>query len=254
MKRVFIYLLISLLFLQISPILSLAQSLNAYQIIQKASQNRFGDSSYGEMKMQIVRPKYTRTLEMKNWSLGNDYSMVLITAPAKESGQVFLKRQNEMWNWIPGISRMMKLPPSMMSQGWMGSDYTNDDVINANALVEKYSHRIMGEEQVSGYDCYIIESMPLPDAKIIGGKKLSWVSKVDYFILKTQSFDEEDVLIRTELASDIKSFGNHRLPCRFEIIAEEKKDNKTIIEILTLDFEIKIETSFFSQSNMKALK
>ena len=94
--------------------------LTGLEIVKKANDLRYGETSKGEMEMTLVRPTWKRTIAMKMWTKGTDYSMVIITAPAKEKGQVFMKRKTEMWNWIPRISRMIKLPPSTMSQGWLG--------------------------------------------------------------------------------------------------------------------------------------
>ena len=227
---------------------------DAREIIKKASDNRFGKTSFGIMKMKIIRPKWSRTLEMKNWSKGEDYSLVLITAPAKEKGQVFLKRKNEMWNYIPKISRMIKLPPSMMSQGWMGSDYSNDDIINQNSLLDNYDHKIAGSEKSGGKDCYKIESVPKKDADIVWGKKISWISKDDFFMMKSESYDEDGFLVRTETASDIKTFGTKKLPSKYTIVPADEEGYKTVFEIVTIKFDIKLDDSFFSQANMKRVK
>src|SRR6056297_2767371 len=121
---------------------------DAREIVQKADQLLRGESSYAEIKMLIHRPKWERTIEMKSWSKGDKYSLVYITAPAKERGQVFLKRENEMWNWLPSINRTIKIPPSMMMQSWMGSDLTNDDIVNESSLVKDYTHEILGKETI----------------------------------------------------------------------------------------------------------
>ncbi len=227
---------------------------DATAIIKKASEVRFGDNSFGLMRMTIERPKYTRTVDMKNWTLGDDYSMVLITAPERDKGQVFLKRKKEMWNYVPKISRMIKLPPSMMSQGWMGSDYSNDDIVNQNSLVENYEHKILGSEKIGSSDCYKIQSIPKESAEVVWGKKISWITKKDFFVLKTESFDEDGELLRTELASEVKNFGKFTLPSRFTIIPADKPQQKTIFEILELDFDVKLTEDFFTQANMKRVK
>ena len=95
--------------------------------------------------MTIERPTWSRTISMKSWALGTEYSLIYITAPAKEKGQVFLKRKNEMWNWVPSIERMVKIPPSMMMQSWMGSDFTNDDMVRESSIVKDYTHKLLGE-------------------------------------------------------------------------------------------------------------
>ncbi len=138
------------LFLFNSLILS-AQTLTATDIVRKADEKFNGEkSSIMVMSMTIIRPTWQRTVEFKNWSLGRDYALTLITAPAKDADQTFLKRGTEMWSWNPAISRLIKLPPSMMSQGWMGSDYTNDDILKESSVVNDYTHEIIGEENISG--------------------------------------------------------------------------------------------------------
>ena len=142
------------------------------EIVKKADEKFRGMSSQGELTMTIERPSWSRTVSMKNWTLGNEFSLIYITAPAKEKGQVFLKRQNEMWNWVPSIERMIKIPPSMMMQSWMGSDFTNDDLVKESSLVKDYAHNLLSEEKIEGYDCYKIELIPNEDAPVVWGKIL----------------------------------------------------------------------------------
>jgi outer membrane lipoprotein-sorting protein len=132
------------------------QAQDATEIVREAYEKVNGSSSYIEMRMEIVRPEWTRNISMKTWALGMKYSMVYITAPAQEKGQVFMKRDNEMWNWQPKINRMIKLPPSMMMQSWMGSDFTNDDLINQASIVHDYTHKILSTEIHEGFECWKI--------------------------------------------------------------------------------------------------
>ncbi len=228
--------------------------LTATDIIIKANDLRYGETSQGIMEMTLVRPKWTRSVSMKMWTKGTDYSLVLITGPAKEKGQVFMKRKTEMWNWIPKISRMIKLPPSTMSQGWMGSDYTNDDMMNEGSLVQKFNHKIIRSEKFEEMDCWVIESTPKDDDDVIWGKKVSWISKDGFFSLKTESYDEDMYLVKTEIASDIIIMGGKRLPSNFEIIPEDNPGNKTIVILKDIVFDQPIDDSFFSQQNMKRIR
>jgi outer membrane lipoprotein-sorting protein len=142
-------------------------------------------NSYSEMSMQIVRPKYTRTIEFKAWGETDGNSITLITAPAKEKGQSFLKSGSNMWSWNPAIQRVIKMPASMMSQGWMGSDYTNDDILKESSLVKDFTHKITGNENAGGEACYRIELTPLPDADVVWGKIVMWISETEFFEMKT---------------------------------------------------------------------
>ncbi len=231
-----------------------SQPLTAKQIVEKSDNLQRGKTNYSVFSMTIIRPKWSRTIEMKNWSKGRDYAMTYITAPAKDKGQVFLKRNNEMWNWVPSISRMIKIPPSMMSQGWMGSDYTNDDILKESSIVVDYNHKIIGEEKISGIDCYKIELIPKEETAVVWGKVIKWISKKEHWQLKTEYFDEDNELVRTELASEIKQFSDRKLPSKLEIIPADKPGQKTEVIVKSAKFNIKLDDGFFSQQNMKRVR
>jgi outer membrane lipoprotein-sorting protein len=250
MKKL-IFVIFVLLFFSATAI---SQDLTATEIVQKADNLQRGNSSRGTMIMKIIRPKWTREIRMKNWSLGRDYSMTYIMAPPKDKGQVFLKRKNEMWNWVPSISRMIKIPPSMMSQGWMGSDYTNDDILKESSIVVDYDHKLIGEEEVSGIPCYEIEMLPKEEAAVVWGKVIKWISKEKFWQLKSEYFNEDGELIRTEIASKVKQYGDRKLPSHLEIIPADKPGQKTVVDVPEAEFNIKLEESFFSLQNMKRVR
>jgi outer membrane lipoprotein-sorting protein len=228
---------------------------NATEIIKKADNKWNGEkSSQSTMTMTIVRPTWERTIQFKIWTLGRDYSMTLITAPAKEKGQAFLKRDTEMWNWMPTISRMIKLPPSMMADGWMGSDYTNDDILKESSLVVDFDHKIIGSETIDGWDCYKIEMLPKEEAAVVWGKIIKWISKDEYLMMKSEYYDEDEYLVKTELGTDVKMMDDRKIPSRIEIIPADKENQKTIVVIDDIKFNISIQNSFFSQQNMKRLR
>jgi outer membrane lipoprotein-sorting protein len=186
--------------------------------------------------------------------MGRDKSVSLVTAPARDKGQSFLKGGNEMWSWNPSINRLIKLPPSMLSQGWMGSDYTNDDILKESSIVNDYNHSIVGEQTINGYLCYVIEMKPKADAAVVWGKIKSYITKEKYFTLKAEYFDEYGELVRTNLLSDIKKMDDREMPTRIEIIPADEPDNRTIVVIENTQFNVKIADDFFSQQNMKRLR
>ena len=232
-----------------------SQEISATDIVRKADEKFNGEkSSYSVMSMTIIRPEWKRTIEFKNWSLGRDFALALITAPAKETGQAFLKRGSEMWSWNPSISRLIKLPPSMMSQGWMGSDYTNDDILRESSVVNDYTHEIIGEESIGGRLCYKIKMTAREDASIVWGKQIRWIDKKDFLVLKAELYDEDGYLVRTETGSDIKTMDGRTITAKIELAPEEEPENKTLIEIMEIKFNIPVEESFFSQQNMKRVR
>ncbi len=242
----------TLLFIIITMLFSVSLiAQDAEEIVKKAYEKNEGNSQYAEMTMQIVRPKWQRQISFKVATLGKEYSMVLITEPAKDRGQTFLKVENEMWMWNPQISRIVKLGPSMMSQGWMNSDYSNDELLNSGSIVTDYTKKIIGSETVNGSDCYKIELTPKADKNIVWGKQILWISKDGYLILKNEFYDEDDFLVKTHIASNIKTMDGRKIPTRFEIISEDEPDNKTIINLTYVNFDIKVNKSFFTQQNMR---
>ncbi len=232
-----------------------AQGLTAAEIIKKADEKFNGEkSSMMVMSMTIIRPTWQRTVEFKNWTMGRDYALTLITAPAKDVGQTFLKRGNEMWNWNPSISRLIKLPPSMMSQGWMGSDYTNDDIMKESSVVNDYTHEITGEETIEGRECYRIKMVAKENAAVVWGHQVRWVDKKEFLVLKAEYYDEDGVLIRTETGSDIKDMDGRMIETRIVLTPVDEPGNSTVIIIKDIKFNIPVQESFFSQQNMKNIR
>jgi outer membrane lipoprotein-sorting protein len=232
-----------------------AQSLTAVDIVRKADEKFNGEkSSLMVMSMTIVRPAWQRTIEFKNWTLGRDYALTLITAPAKDAGQSFLKRTTEMWNWNPSINRLIKLPPSMMSQGWMGSDYTNDDILKESSVVNDYTHEISGVEVIDGRECFRIIMVAKEDAAVVWGHQIRWIDKNEYLILKAELYDEDGILVRTETGSDIRTMDGRNIQTKIELLPADEPGNKTIVTITEIKFNIPLQEGFFSQQNMRNIR
>jgi outer membrane lipoprotein-sorting protein len=227
---------------------------NATEIVQRANDLLLGKTSQGTNTMTLIRPDWTREVSMKVWSKGIDYYMILITAPAREKGQVFMKRDKEMWNWIPSINKMIKLPPSMMSQSWMGSDFTNDDLLKESSIVVDYNHKIIGHEFINEDDCYKIEMIPKPEAAVVWGKIITWIAKDKYYQLKSEFYDEIGTLISVQYADEIEALHDRVLPTRLTIIPKDKDGNKTVLKLENMIFNKDIPISFFSQQNMKRVR
>ena len=242
-----------LIFLFFSTFNICAQDAN--QILKNSEQKIQGiKSSYQEMMIKIVRPKWSKEMTMKGWSIGEDYFASVVLSPAKEKGTVFLKRENEVWNYIPSIERTIKLPPSMMMQNWMGTDFTNDDLVQRSSITDDYTNTIIGNEIIDGLDCWIIELIPNEDAAVVWGKLMMWIDKRDYMQLKTQFFDEYDEMISIMTGKAIKSFDGKKLPAIIEFVPLDKEGNKTIVERLVWKFDIDINERYFLPNYMKNLR
>jgi outer membrane lipoprotein-sorting protein len=232
----------------------LCQEMTAKEVVRKAQDKVNGKSSKGNISMTIVRPDWSREVEMKIWSLGEDFYMIYITAPVKDKGQVFMKRYNDMWNWMPSINRMIKIPPSMMGQSWMGSDFTNDDLVEMNSMVEDYEHSFLEDEEYDGFDCYKVQFIPRKTAAVVWGKIIVWITKDEFYELKAEYYDEDEILVNTMYASEIEMMGDRKLPSKMEMVPGDKEGHKTVMKMKNMDYDIQIEESFFSQQNMKRVR
>lgn len=223
-------------------------------IVQRSEDHVRGKSSTADMVITTVRPKWTRTMEMKTWVKGTQYAMILIKSPAKEKGTAFLKRNREVWNWLPSLERTIKLPPSMMSQSWMGTDFTNDDLVKEASAVEDYTHKLLGSGKQLDLDCYKIEMVPKADAAVVWGKVIVWIDKKDYMQLRTEFYDERGRLVNTMQGSEIKLLGGRRLPSKLTMVPANKKGHKTEIVYRDIQFDASISDGFFTTANMSKIK
>lgn len=230
------------------------QAQDASEIVRKADEKFRGDQSKAQMTMKIIRPSWERTVSMRVWTLGTKYSMILITAPARDEGTAYLKRGNQIWNWVPRIGRIVKMPPSMMSQSWMGSDFTNDDLIKEASIVTDYTHKLLGDSTVAGRDCYELELTPKPDAPVIWSKIKMWISKDDYLELRTEFYNEYNEKVNVMEGSEIKTLGGRLLPAKLEMIPQDKESQKTVLEYQNLNFNPGISENFFTIQQMKRLQ
>jgi len=231
-----------------------AAELTAIDIIKQAQEKMQGKTSIAEMKITITRPKWSRSMSLKSWSKGTKYGMTLITAPARDKGTVFLKKDKEVWNWVPSVERTIKLPPSMMSQSWMGTDLTNDDLVKESSMVDDFTHTKLGKDSVNGRNCYKISSIPKEDAAVVWGKIITWIDVTDFIQMKTEFYDEDDELVNTFTAYGIKKMGGILVASKVDIIPSDKPGQKTQLEYESLIFNSPIEDNFFTTQNMKKVK
>lgn len=227
---------------------------DATVIVRKADQLARGKTSQAEMTITVVRPTWQREMSMKTWSEGNDRALVLITAPAKEKGIVYLKRTKEVWNWIPSVERTIKMPPSMMSQSWMGTDFTNDDLVKESSIVEDYTHALAGDTLIEGRRCHKVVITPKPEAAVVWGKVLLWIDTKDFLMLRSEYYDEYGELVNTMVAGDVRMLGGRLLPARLEMIPADRPGQKTVITYRDIAFDQPIPEGFFTTQNMTRVR
>lgn len=243
-----------LFFIVFAGFTNLLLAQDAKEIVRKADEKARGNSSLAQMTITTVRPKWTRSMELKVWSKGSDYALLLVEAPAKDKGVAYLKRNKEVWNWLPSLERTIKLPPSMMGESWMGTDFTNDDLVKEASVVDDYTHTLLGSAQEGDRDCYKIQMVPKPETAVVWGKVLVWIDKKDYLQLRTEFYDEDGELVNTMIGSNVQMIGGRLLPTQLDMIPAGKKGQKTTITYSSLQFDQPMSDSFFTTANLSKVK
>jgi outer membrane lipoprotein-sorting protein len=210
-----------------------------------------GKTQQGTYRMTIVRPDWERGMRFAFWAEGTERSFIRVEEPAKDRGVVFMKIGREMWNYMPSINRVIKIPPSMMLQSWMGSDFTNDDLARESSEVDDYSQELLGREEVGGEEAYKVELTPLPDAPVAWDRIVEWIRVADYIPLRAEYYNERGERIRTMIFSDVKELGGRTLPARMELIEEKKPGHKTVLDLLEMTFDEPLDDAVFTQQNLR---
>jgi len=223
---------------------------SAKQILAKVDDLWRGKSSYAEMTMDVKTRHYERSMKLKAWSLGKDYTLFVITYPPKDRGVATLKSGQDIWNYLPRVNRVIKVPTSMMMANWMGSHFTNDDLVKESRLSEDYDSKITFEGSRDGAEIYEITLIPKPDAPVVWGKIVFTVLKNGLMPLKGLYYDEQGTLIRTMTFSDVKVMAGRRLPAVMRLTPENKPNEHTVITYNTLDLGVKLTPDFFSRQTL----
>ncbi len=225
----------------------------ADEIVKTSDDKLRGTSSYTELTIDIIRPKWSKEMKMKGWTRGSDHSVSVITSPAKEKGTVFLMREKEVWNYLLTLERTIKFPPSMMLQNWMGTDLTNDDLIKQSSLVTDYTKKIIGEEEKEGYTCWKIELTPKPNAAVVWGKIIIWIDKKEYMQMQTDYYDEDLFLVNQMVGSQVQTFDGKLLPSKLTVKPVDKPGQSTVITYNQWKFDMDIPDEYFTTNYMKRI-
>lgn len=228
-----------------------AQEPEGREILDRVERLLWGRTVQGEYEMSITTPRWQRTLTLRVWMERPRRSFVRILSPAKEAGIGSLRIGSEMWNYLPSVERVIKIPPSMMLQPWMGSDFTNDDLVKESSILDDYTHKVVGTTTVEGQEAYQVEATPKPDAAVVWGRVLYLVRKRDLMPLKQEYFSERGELVRVMDFFDVRSLGGRVLPTRWQMRPVAKPGNVTTIVLKDVVFDQPVGEAIFTQRNLQ---
>jgi len=223
---------------------------DAKAIVQAGFNYLRGNTSESMVDMTIHRPTWERGLTIQVWTRGQDTSLFRIIAPPKDEGNGTLKKGRQMWIYNPKVNRVIKIPPSMMAQAWMGSDFSNNDLAKSDSLLHDYLHEIVGTETHDGKTVYVIKSVPLPDAPVVWGMQRLKIRE-DYIWLEQEFFDEDLQSVKIMTAHEIKMLGGRLFPSVWKMRKVEKQDEYTMLEYQELVFDSPLSDRVFTLSSLR---
>jgi hypothetical protein len=222
------------------------------EIVDRVDRLLRGESSRGTVSMRIVTEHWTRSLDMSIWSLGTDHALIRILSPQKDAGLATLKAGNEIWNYLPRVDRTIKVPTSMMGASWMGSHFTNDDLVKEHRLIDDYDIEIAFEGARDGSEVWEFDLTPKAEAAVIWDRIVYLVRKADMMPVWARFYDERDALIRTITWSDYKTMGGRLVPALMTIEPADKPDESTAVLYVELEFDVDVERTFFSLRTLRS--
>ena len=234
-----------------SPAMSHAQDVQ--EVVRKIDELYRSNASYSEVEMGIITPHWQRTLRMNTWTEGKTQTFIRILSPPKEEGVATLRLGNEMWNYLPRADKVIKIPPSMMMSSWMGSDFTNDDLVKEFTLVDDYRYQFIRPQDAQP-DMLYIELNPKEGLPVVWGKIIAAVKKESYLPVWDRYYDEKDRLMRIIDFKEVKRLGGRLIPTVMEVIPQEKEGQKTVLRYLRAEFDIRLPKDIFSLRNLQSRK
>ena len=219
----------------------------AHDIMKKIDNNMRGQNVYMQMTMRITAMGHTRTMKMQTWAKGTKKSFVKTIYPPKDKGITFLSLDNQMWQYIPKIERIIKIPPSMMLQNWMGSDITNDDMVKQSSIVDDYDPKILKKEG----NIVTIELTPKEDAAVVWGKIVTNIDTQTYTSNKDIFYDEDGEAVRVFTYKDVRKYGKYYMPTYWRVEPVDNPDRFTEITLEEVKYDTDISEQYFRKSALK---
>ncbi len=224
---------------------------DAPAIVDRVDRLLRGDSSEGELTMSVVTRRWTRALTMKVWSQGTEKALVKVTAPPKEAGTATLKSGNDIWNYLPKIDRVIRIPTSMMMASWMGSHFTHDDLVKDSRLVRDYEIETAFDGGRGGTRVWEFWLTPKPEAPVVWGKIVLEVRQDDLMPTWARYYGDDAELKRTMTFSDFRVMGGRLVPATMTAVPADKPDEATIIRYSSLRFDVPLPPDTFTLAALK---
>lgn len=228
-----------------SAMAAVESEVTAYDLIAAAIDLTRGATSHSEMTMLVHRPTWERTTNMVAWTRGRDDALIRFTAPAKDAGNATLKQGDKMWTYTPKLRRTIRLPFSLMSQSWGGSDFSYNDLSRTDNLLRHYDLEIIKVEANPPHTFYTIEAVPHDDAPIVWGKE-EWVLRDDSVLISQTFFDQALIPLKRMEALEIGELGGRVFATRMRITKLDESDRYTEFSYDSMTFDVELDDRTFT--------
>lgn len=209
------------------------------------------DSSHAVMSMMVKTDRYQRTMKMEAWSKGKDHSLFVILSPKKDKGIATLKAGENIWNYLPKINRVTKIPPSMMSGSWMGSHFTNDDLVQESQYEDDFDTSLTFTGKRDGRDIYEVTSIPKENSAVVWDKIIMLIDQQTLVPIESSYYDDEGVMVRVMSFDQIEKKGGRHIPMRMTLTPLDTPDESTVIEYHSIEFDLPIKDRLFSIQSLQ---
>ena len=235
-----------------------SDELEASEIARRADDNMRSDRTAFKARMIVESPRLSsaRTVAFSSWEdRAAKSSFIRIHEPAKDKGSGFLKLHPNLWMYVPRVERTMRIPPSMMLSSWMGSDFTNDDLVRDSSEVDDYSHELIGIEpsleSAGGRRAYVVQYTPREEAAVVWGRIVAWIDVENYAPLRQEFFDEDGKQLRVLVFSDHREIDGRWVPHHWSLTPLEKPGHSTVIELEEMRFDLKLDERIFTKRHLE---
>jgi len=232
--------------------------IDAGELARKAENNMRSERTYIAAKMTVESPRLSRArvVAFHSWENSPEKkSLIRIDAPAKDKGTGFLKLHPNLWMYVPRVERTVRVPPSMMLQSWMGSDFSNDDLVRESSEIEDYEHRLLGFDPGTNGNvdrpAYVVEYKPNEDAAVVWGSIVGWLDVETGAPLRQDFFDEDGERMRVMRFSDFKTIGKRHVPHLWSMTPLDKPGHSTSIEVTEIRYDADFDSDIFTTRNLK---
>jgi len=185
---------------------------------------------------------------------GIDSKMLLVTQRPRDSeGVGFLiwdysekNKSDDLWLYLPALHMVRRISAADQNDAFLGSDLTFGDM--GQRRLDEDRHSLLREEDLLGLETYVVESVPKEKGSIYS-RKLSWISKKDWTVLRKDYFDLNQRLLKRQTLTWQKIEGDY--VWKKTSVKNVQNGHQTLFEVSDVTVNIGLREEDFSEKSLK---